>query len=130
MENNNETIQSVAKPSHFRIPTVGVLASLVGVIILVTTQTPGSGGPMLVLLFLLLAFVGILSVTSLIIQGATRFFGISSFTWVRLLYTSVAIASGVVFLIGLQTLRQLQVVDVALALVFEILLNFYLLRRF
>jgi uncharacterized membrane protein len=77
------------------------------------------------LLTFLLALLSSITVLRLIEQKLSK-----KFSWLRVLYTGVALAAGIVFLIGLKTLRQLQAIDVALVLVFEFLLNFYLLRRF
>lgn len=96
---------------------------------LITTSTPGEGGPMVILLFLLLTFFLALFVSMVALRISERLTALR-FSWLRILYTSVAVAAGIVFLVGLRTLRQLQVVDVVLVVTFELLLNFYLLRRF
>ena len=98
--------------------------------ILLITNNPGSGGPMVILFFLALLFIFFVSFAGILIQFVARIFKLADFSTSRLLYTSVIIAAGCIFLVGLQTLRQLQSIDVILTLLFEVVLNFYLLRRF
>lgn len=100
---------------------------LIGILV---SQDPSGGGPMLILVFLSVLFIWLLSVVWIFIHFLSTKVGGDKLSSVRRLYTSVAIATGLIFLVGLQTLRQLQVADIVLVLVFELLLNFYLLRRF
>ncbi len=130
MDNDTEISPVTQKIAYLKMPTIAAVISLIGVVILTVTNNPGSGGPVVILLFLLLVFLGSLSIVVIVLQLLVRFIGKAEISLVRLLYTSVAAASGIVFLIGLQTLRQLQLVDVILVVFFEVLLNFYLLRRF
>lgn len=97
---------------------------------LLMTQNPGEGGPVVILSFLLLLFLGAFSVLSIGVQVVARTLRITHFSWVRRLYTSISLAGGIVLLVGLQTLRQLQIADIVLITLFELTLNFYLLRRF
>lgn len=96
---------------------------------MLTLYSPG-GGPFIILIFLAFLFVFFVSLTYILLQNTTRLLKRTNFSTIRILYTSVVIATGGVFLVGLQTLRQLQPVDVILTVLFEIVLNFYLLRRF
>lgn len=112
-----------------KLPLVGLLISVIGISFVIIAQTP-ERGPVVVMIFLLLLFIGYMAMISLVIQVTRSIFAKKSFSWTRLLYTSVALAGGAIFLTGLQTLRQLQSIDVILVLVFELVLNFYLLRRF
>lgn len=116
--------------AYKRTPLVGLGISAFGLLILMVSQNPGQGGPVVVMPFLALLFTAYLCLISLLLQFISSIFSSIEFSWARLLYTSVAMAGGMVFLTGLQTLRQLQLIDVILVLVFELMLNFYLLRRF
>ena len=107
-----------------------LISSLIALIFVVTTKDPGSGGPAMILFFLFWVFLTFLSAWALILQGGVQLLQFRQFSWVRLLYTSVSLAVGSVFLVGLQTLGQLQLIDVILVVIFELVLNFYLLRRF
>lgn len=129
MQQDNESPVVESKTRAKSVFIAGVVSTF-GLLFILTTRDPGSGGPVLIILFLLLLFIALCSGTILFIEYILKFLGAKSFSWVRLLYTSVALVSGLVFLVGLQTLRQLQLVDIILVLVFELVLNFYLLRRF
>ena len=130
-ENTND--QDIDAPKGVRTgitPLIIIVAAcLLAILWLVLTKSPGEGGPTVILLFLLLTFVLILSSSMAVLRFLSAKTSLR-FSWIRVLYTSVAIAAGIVFLVGLRTLRQLQVVDVVLVMTFELLLNFYLLRRF
>ena len=125
LENNSEI-----KQRYIRALLFILLCSLCGLFFVTFATNPGSGGPVIILIFLLLTFISVLTFSVTIIQVLNRKLFHKPFSWLRLLYTAVAIAAGFVFLIGLQTLKQLQAIDVLLVILFEALLNFYLLRRF
>ncbi len=127
MEKDIEILKESESTTVTKLLAASVVGSIMGLLIIITTKSPGQGGPIVVMLFLLFIFMCTLSFTVSMLRFIGRKLGMSG---VRILYTSVAIAAGAVFLVGLQTLRQLQVVDLVLILVFELLLNFYLLRRF
>ena len=110
-----------------RILLGSLSAAVLGLLLVTTTKSPGEGGPVAIMLFLLGIFMCALTLIAVVLRFVGKRFAMSG---VRVLYTSVSLASGIVFLVGLQTLRQLQAVDLVLVLVFELLLNFYLLRRF
>lgn len=123
-----------ADPPNYRLPggKLPLLISLVslgGVVGYAATQQPGEGGPIVVLGFLLLCFVALVSSLVSLLQALlklTRW----RFSAARLFYTALVWGLGGIFLLGLQTLRQLQLIDIFLVVVFEILINFYLIRRF
>ena len=119
-----------SKAKFMRIPAYGLLISTLVLLFVVTTKDPGSGGPVMILFFLFWVFLACLSLWALLLQFVTNLLKLRNFSWARLLYTSVALAAGSVFLVGLQTLRQLQLIDLVLLGIFELVLNFYLLRRF
>lgn len=130
MDESSETGQPAAPQPNIRLVTAGMLLIAASLGVLITTKDPGQGGPLVVLLFLLLVFLLLLLGSVAVLTVVARKTKAGNLSWLRLLYTSVAIAAGAVFLVGLQTLRQLQVIDIVLVVVFEVLLNFYLLRRF
>lgn len=116
----------LAKP-----PIWGSILSSAGLLGLLVTSDPGEGGPRLVLAFLTVVFGLLLSCFSLLIQmvGYLLRSG-SQRSWYRILYSATVLSFGVVFLLGLQTLGQLRLIDVVLVALFEVVLNFYILRRF
>lgn len=107
-----------------------LVVSLIGLIILVLSTNPNEGGPAVVLLFLGLNFlltfsfavIGMKHIPSRFLKGITL-------TSVSKYYSGLVLASGWVFLLGLQTIRQLQMIDIALIICFELLVNFYIFRR-
>lgn len=127
MDTTDSTKQSSSTRHWARL---GVLLAGIGVTIQLFTQDPGKGGPVTILIFLLLVFIFSLCITDVVLTILVKVCKQKPFSWLRRLYTGVAVASGVVFLLGLQSLGQLQFVDICLLFIFEGLLNFYLLRRF
>lgn len=125
-DKNTET-HSIAS---YRFSAMLFLLSLTFLFFVVAFFHPATGGPGVVLLFLLGIFFCFLSGLYGTLRLILSLIGKPRTSRVRIFYTSVAIATGVVFLIGLQTLRQLQVIDIVLVVLFEVVLNFYLLRRF
>lgn len=124
----DELQQDRVKP-NLKWEITGSTISTLGLIFAVLLLNPGRG-PITILLFLALLFLAVLSIASLLIQLiGTRILN-KQYSMIRTLYTAVLIASGVVFLVGLQTLGQLQIIDVILVIIFEALLNFYIIRRF
>ncbi len=112
-----------------RLSIIYLLFGLLGLLFITLTKSP-NGGPVTILSFLLLAFVFSMSLATLVIQAASAVLFKRPVAVYKLLYSAFLIGLGIVFLTGLQTLRQLQPVDIILVLLFEILLNFYFLRRF
>ncbi len=134
MDRNNDHIQeegdSASLKPNKKLPTVGLVLGVLALLVISSTKQPGSGGPAIVLFFLASLFLIFLSLFSLVIQSVLKLAGFPSFSSIRLFYTSISISLGCIFLVGLQTLQQLQLIDVILMVTFEMLLNFYLLRRF
>jgi len=109
---------------------IAVVAGLIGLVTLITSQQPGRGGPTVVMVFLLCCFLLLSGVMAVVIQSGLRLLRHQNFPAVRLFYLSSLLAAGGVFLVGLQTLGQLGVIDVVLVLLFETIMSFYLIRRF
>lgn len=119
------------KPALPVAPVLGVVVSSGVLLWLLVASDPGEGGPRLVLVFLTAVFVLLLSCFSLLIQTLGQLLKPGSQrSWYRTLYSATVLSFGAVFLIGLQTLGQLRLIDVVLVILFEIVLNFYILRRF
>lgn len=129
MNENDENIQPQSKFRPSLLVGGGSIV-LLAILILLLTQNPGRGGPLIVLILLSLMFLFVFLMSAAVLQFMSRLLTKMALSSVRTLYTSVAVAAGAVFLVGLQTLNQLQLIDIALVIVFELLLNFYLLRRF
>jgi len=105
---------------------VGALAALM----IVLFFNPYSGGPVVVVTFLAAIFALLFSATA---KGIRKILSIErihyTLSTAGLYYASLVVAIGSIFLLGLSTIGQLQMTDVLLVLVFEILANFYILRR-
>lgn len=127
---DEDSIAPPSKVKFIRLPSYGLVVSLLILLIIITTKDPGGGGPVMILFFLFWIFLACLSLWALVLQTIAHIFRFQQFSLMRLLYTSVSLAAGSVFLVGLQTLRQLQLIDLILLGIFELVLNFYLLRRF
>lgn len=128
LDDSNEPQQAI--PPKRRAALTGFFVSLVALIAVITMFNPGSGGPIVILFFLASVFIFSLSFASLTIKETSFRLFKKEHQSVHLFYFSILIATGVVFLVGLQTLGQLQAIDVMLVVIFEVLLNFYILRRF
>lgn len=100
------------------------------VAVITVAANPNEGGPIVVLLFLLAIFLFLFSFLFTAARLIVQIFSISKFSLYKLIYVALSLAIGTVFLIGLQTLQQLRLIDVVLVGVFELLLNFYIVRRF
>ena len=117
------------------LPKIKVLMALdilaiAATVFFLLANNPGEGGPTVVLIILGLQFLVIMLLSLTVLYIARTKFKLLMFSRLRMLYTSVAIAVGIVYLIGLQTLGQASLIDIILVLTFEALLNFYLIRRF
>ncbi len=102
----------------------------VALIFILMARDPFASGPTVVLIFLCLVFIAVFNLTYYLntrIKLSERF----KFTpsKVASYYSSILVATGAIFLIGSQTIGQLQLADVLLVACFEILANFYVLRR-
>ena len=116
--------------SSFVLLTVSSVLSLLGMTVLVVLASPVSGGPVTIFLFLLLLLLFVFSLVLLVFK-----FLLHSASNVRIstssyYYIAFSVALGAIFLVGLQTLQQLRLIDIILVLIFEVLINFYLPRRF
>ncbi len=117
-----------AKSSSRAIVLLVPAAALIAILVL--TTNPNSGGPIMILLFLLAIFLFLFTVFFSAMKLFTQAVLKSNFSVYRLVYVALSMAIGAVFLVGLQTLQQLRLTDILLVAVFEILLNFYIVRRF
>ncbi len=112
------------------LPFKGLVVSSLILAIIVATKNPVSGGPRVIILFLSVLFLVLVNIFALLLQTIWMFYSKQDYSWSRLLYCAVTLAIGVVFLIGLQTLNQLRVVDAVLVVAFEVVVQFYIIRRF
>lgn len=129
--NKNDTQGSseekIQRQSYSRL----VLLMLLSILAFIAIGTnPVSGGPIAILSFLFLLLALIFMLFFILAHWSARVFFKTKISSYKLLYMTFSLAIGAVFLIGLQTLQQLRLVDVLLVLLFEFLLNFYFLRRF
>ncbi len=99
-------------------------------IILVVSKDPFESGPTIVLAFLCLLFILIFNLIYSLNRRArtSERFKLSP-SRIASYYSSILVATGAIFLVGLQTIGQLQVTDMILVVCFEVLANFYVLRR-
>lgn len=125
-------------PEHFKVQNksiplrpliVAAVIFMTAIFIYMAFWQPGKGGPVIILGFLALMFLLFIAMAALFLSVISTVFKLH-FSSLRVFYTAVIAAVGGIFLIGLQTLRQLQIVDIVLVVLFELILNFYLLRRF
>lgn len=130
MELEDTQEAEIMAPPKRRAAITGFFVSLAALIATVTMFNPGTGGPVVVLFFLASVFIFSLSGASLVIQEVSFRIFKKKHYHIHLFYFSILVATGVVFLVGLQTLGQLELIDVVLVVVFEVLVNFYILRRF
>ena len=133
MNDSKKSIEEVAPPdskpsiNRLHLLTLGVTPLLIMAVTL--TTRPSSGGPVVVLLLLALMFVLLLNITYLCIKFVGAAFRLK-YTVYHSLLISVCVVVGLILMLGLQTLGQLDVVDVLLIVFLEILLLFYITRRF
>ncbi len=116
--------------SSFVLLTVSLVLSLVSMTVVVVLTSPVSGGPVTIFFFLSLLLLFIFSLVLLVFRflpQRVRNVSISSSSYY---YIAFSVALGAIFLVGLQTLQQLRLIDIILVLIFEVLINFYLARRF
>lgn len=125
---NNEPVKDLA-PKHRTTAVVGIFCTI-SMISLILFSRPESGGPIAILIFLFLAFVLLFTFTITFIRLLKRVMPAIRISAYKSFYMAFVVALGVIFLIGLQTLQQLRLIDVALVILFEVLINFYIIRRF
>lgn len=119
-------------PWNRRYLKISIIVSLLGLlsVILIALFLNPADGPITILTFLLASFVLFLGINSLVVQLITAILKKRPPKRLTLSYSSFLLAIGSVFITGLLTLGQLQLVDLVLVLIFELLLNFYFIRRF
>lgn len=98
-----------------------LLGSLLLIFVLVTTATPDEVGPLGVTTLFILVFVVLLSTLTLLKMIVMR-------TTVVTMNSLVSWALIPTLFLGLGTLKQLTIVDVALVIIFATLLGFYIKR--
>lgn len=130
MDNDDNSKFASAPISSVKKPLLALVLNIFLLMLLTVLKNPNDGGPVVVMSFLLLLFGLYFTLSVIILLLIDQFTNKARFSWQRILYTATAVSSGLIFLTGLKTLRQLQLVDVLLVVVFEVVLNFYLLRRF
>ena len=107
-----------------------MISGLLGTIMLTSTN-PVIGGPKVILVFLSIVFIFLFCLYCLLIQIIIRIAGYGTRALdTRLIYCSIILAIGSIFLIGLQTLGQLGLADIVLVSTFVAILMFYIIRRF
>jgi hypothetical protein len=131
MEDIDQQLDRAPIIKYKTVPIRGIVVCGLILAIMLLTKNPGTGGPQLIIAFLFMTFLLLTCVFSLFLQVVWSILKVSNpHSWIRLLYSSVVLAFGSVFLIGLQTLGQLRIIDVILVVLFELVLIFYTLRRF
>ena len=130
MEDSDSEINQVERVKFSKIHLLLLASSTLGLLYLLLSHNAASGGPVLILVFLFFLFVFVFSLANIASNLVVKLVGLKKPSVLRELYTGVSIAAGFVFLVGLMTLNQLQLADVVLVIAFELLLNFYLFRRF
>ena len=116
-----------------RIKNLRLLASAPIVVVLVfllVSTDPFEAGPTTVLVFLSLVFILTFNIVYPMLGWARLAEGFNfAPSKTAAYYSGIIDSAGVIFLVGLKTLAQLQLADVLLVACFEILANFYVLRR-
>lgn len=114
--------------SGSKLAIFGILsAGLVLTTILLFTSP--EDGPTTIVAALICLFVLSLSIINTAIIQFVRLVGRADLKQVQSFYLSLLVSTGVVFIVGLQTLGQLEISDVILTAVFVLILGFYILRR-
>lgn len=133
MNENEKVTQEVAasrkKSSISRLQLLSLVSTPLIIAAIILTTKPSSGGPVIVLLVLALLFVLLLNIAYHCIKFVGAAFRLK-YTVYHSLLIAVCVVVGLILILGLQTLGQLGVVDVLLILFLEILLLFYITRRF
>ena len=111
------------------LPAVFVVLFL-SLLITVILTNPYNAGPALVLFFLILVFTFSFVLTLILQNFAVNFKVLSiSDSSVARYYSGLVVATGVTYLVAIQTVGQLQSVDLVLVIIFELMANFYIHRR-
>ena len=116
-------VSSIKKIYHTPVRLTAVVVvlgvTLLAMYVIVSTNTPQSAGPLGVTSFLLLFFVAILSTITLVKMLLKRTSKVS-------LQGLIGVALIPTIIIGLNSLRQLSVVDIVLIVLFAALINLYI----
>lgn len=123
-EDNQQRFQYYLKlPAFILFVSTACLAS----ILLLTSP---SEGPVAIVSFLVCGFLFFAALAAFFVQKLLQVFGRQNITPVKLFYASTILSMGATFIVGLQTLNQLQFIDVILVLFLEVIVLFYLAKRF
>lgn len=109
-------------------PFLFLLILFVCMAIILSTTSP-NGGPVYILIFWLMLFLLLLSFVyaTLFIIKRSLYKKISTRSH---LYLSINFSLGLIMVLGLKSLGQLDLIDLILVASFEFISNFYILRRF
>lgn len=130
MAKNNSDQQSTKRHKSQMVLACSMIGFLSIFVLIASFTSPISGGPVVIFLCLLVLLLFIFSTIALILKNVLRNVVKAKVSSSSVYYIAFSVALGAIFLIGLQTLQQLRLIDVILVLVLEVLINFYLTRRF
>ena len=130
MATNNSDQQSSKRHKSHMVLACSMIGSFSIFVLIAAFTSPISGGPVVIFLCLLVLLLFIFSTVALIFKNVLRSVVKAKVSSLSVYYIAFSVALGAIFLIGLQTLQQLRLIDVILVLVLEVLINFYLTRRF
>lgn len=116
---------------RFVYPKVSIVGALMSSVVLggLLLLTRPEDGPVTIIMALIGLFIFVLSVINILLERVTWFITGKRMRQIRSFYMSLLMATGIVFLAGLQTLGQLEISDVILTSIFILILGFYILRR-
>lgn len=115
---------------HLNHHLLFIIVGIVALLLLSVSTNPFEAGPIIVLAFLSLVFLVVFSLTRYSVGALSNSEKLGlQFSSPAIYYSSILISTGAVFLIGTKTIGQLQLVDLLLVACFELLANFYVLRR-
>ena len=100
----------------------------IGVIIMLNAFNPTDVGPNGLLVFFALVY-GLCLIATVTLLKVYRLIFRRTFNSIKLLYLACVIAFAPVMLLALNTLNQLEPIDITLVIVFELLSLFYIARR-
>jgi hypothetical protein len=127
MQNNViEVNESNRKPS--KKPWLMVLISFVGLVIIASSTSP-KGGPINILIFWLVIFL-LLSSSIYGVLGLVKKAILKTLSAKARMYISINFTLSIILILGLRSLGQLDFTDLILIISFELISNFYILRRF
>lgn len=115
---------------RYKYSLVTSVVSLILLIFILMFSNPVNSGPVAIVAVLSVAFLFIYSATLFITAVLPKRIGWNLIqTRASRYYSSLAISVGCVYLLGLGSIGQLQLVDVVLVVVLEVVSIFYILRR-